>query len=47
MKLTRTYIARKIADDCGFMRGEAAEIMDKLLEIIKERLIPGEDHAAD
>lgn len=43
MTLTKADIAQKIADDCGFMRGEAAEIMEKLLEIIKDRLIAGED----
>ena len=42
MTLTKADIAQKIADDCGFMRGEAAEIMEKLLEIIKDRLIAGE-----
>ncbi len=36
-------LTEKIADDGGFMRGEAAEIMERLLEIIKERLITGED----
>ncbi len=43
MTLTKANIAQKIADDCGLMRGEATEIMDKLLEIIKERLTEGED----
>ncbi len=43
MTLTKADVAQKVANDCGFMRGEAAEIMEKLLEIIKERLIAGED----
>lgn len=43
MTLPKAHIAQKIADDCGFMRGEAQEIMEKLPEIIKERLIAGED----
>ncbi len=43
MTLTKADIAKKIADDCGFMKGEATDIVEKLLEIIKERLIAGED----
>jgi integration host factor subunit alpha len=43
MTLTKADIAKKIADDCGFMKGEATEIVEKLLEIIKNRLIAGED----
>jgi integration host factor subunit alpha len=43
MTLTKADIAQKIADDCGFMKGEASEIIEKLLEIIKNRLIAGED----
>jgi integration host factor subunit alpha len=43
MALTKADIAQKIADDCGFMKGEAAEIVEKLLDIIKTRLISGED----
>jgi len=43
MTLTKADIAQKIADDCGFMKGEAAEIVEKMLEIIKKRLIAGED----
>jgi integration host factor subunit alpha len=43
MTLTKADIAQTIADDRGFMRNEASEIMGKLLEIIKERLIAGED----
>ncbi len=43
MTLTKADVAQKVAGDCGFMRGEATEIVEKLLEIIKERLIAGED----
>src|SRR5271157_1579992 len=43
MTLTKADIAQKIADDCGFIKGEAAEVVEKLLEIIKKRLIAGED----
>jgi nucleoid DNA-binding protein len=39
MTLTKADIAQKIANDCGFMKNEAAEIMDKLLDIMKSRLI--------
>ena len=43
MTLTKADLAQKIADDCGFMKGEAAEIVEKLLEIMKNRLASGED----
>jgi integration host factor subunit alpha len=43
MTLTKADIAQKIANDCGFMKGEATEIVEKLLDIIKQRLIEGED----
>lgn len=43
MTLTKADIAKKIADDCGFMKGEATEIVERLLEIVKSRLIAGED----
>lgn len=43
MTLTKADIAKKIADDCGFMKGEATEIVEKLLDIIKAKLIVGED----
>ena len=43
MALTKADIATKIADDCGFMKGEAAEIVEKLLDIITNSLIQGED----
>jgi len=43
MTLTKADIAKKIADDCGFMKGEAQEIIEKLLGIVKDKLIQGED----
>ncbi len=43
MTVTKADIAKKIADDCGFMKGEATEVFEKLLDIIKTSLIAGED----
>ena len=43
MTLTKADVAQKVADDCGFMKGEAQEIVEKLLEIIKTKLVAGED----
>jgi len=43
MTLTKSDIAQEIANDCGFMKGEAAEILEKLLDLMKTRLIDGED----
>jgi integration host factor subunit alpha len=43
MTLPKADIAQKIANDCGFMKGEAAEILEKLLDVMKSRLIAGED----
>jgi len=43
MTLTKANIAQKIADDCGFMKGEASEIIEKLLEIMKSRLASGDN----
>jgi integration host factor subunit alpha len=43
MALTKADIAQKIADECGFLKGEATEIFEKLLHIIKTNLIAGED----
>ena len=43
MTLTKDHLAKKIADDCGFMKGEASEIIEKVLEVIKQSLISGED----
>ncbi len=42
MAVTKSDIAKKIADDCGFMKGEATEVFEKLLDIIKTSLIAGE-----
>ena len=43
MTLTKADIVQKIADDCGFSKGESAEIVEKLLDIIKTSFIQGED----
>jgi integration host factor subunit alpha len=43
MTLTKADIAKKIAEDCGFMKNEATEVFEKMLDIIKKRLIAGED----
>ncbi len=43
MTVTKAHIAQKIADDCGFMKGEAMEVVEKLLEIMKKPLTAGED----
>ncbi len=43
MALTKADIAQKIADDCGFMKGEAAELLEKLIDIMKKSLVSGED----
>jgi integration host factor subunit alpha len=43
MTLTKADIAQKIANDAGFMKHEAAEIVEKLLDIMKNRLTSGED----
>jgi integration host factor subunit alpha len=43
MTITKADLAQKVADDCGFMKGEAQEIVEKLLDIVKGRLIAGED----
>lgn len=43
MTLTKADIAQKIADDCGFMRNQASEVLEKLLDIMKQSLIAGED----
>ena len=36
MTLTKADIAKKIKDGCGFMKGEATEIIEKLLDMMKE-----------
>ncbi len=41
MTLTKADFAQKIANDCGFMKGEATEVLEKLLEIMKHRLAFG------
>ena len=43
MTLTKADIAQKIGHNCGFMKHEAAEVLEKLLAIIKKRLIAGEE----
>jgi integration host factor subunit alpha len=43
MTFTKAHIAKKVADDCGFMTGEAEAIFEKLLEIVKAKLVAGED----
>ena len=43
MTLIKAEMAQKIADECGFMKGEASEIVEKILDIIKSRLVAGED----
>jgi integration host factor subunit alpha len=43
MTLTKADMAQKIAENCGFMKGEASEIVERLLEIIKGKIIAGED----
>jgi integration host factor subunit alpha len=42
MALTKSDIARRIADDCGFLKGGATDVLEKLLKIIKDRLVNGE-----
>jgi integration host factor subunit alpha len=43
MTLTKAHIAQKIADDCGFLKGEATELIEKLLGIMKKKLVVGDD----
>ena len=43
MTVKKIHIAQKIADDCGFLKGEAAEVLEKFLDIMKKRLVAGED----
>jgi hypothetical protein len=38
MTVTKADIAKKIADDCGFMKNEAAEVFEKLLDIMQAGL---------
>jgi integration host factor subunit alpha len=43
MTITKVDLAKKVADDCGFMKGKAQEIVEKLLAIVKDKLIQGEE----
>lgn len=43
MSLTKTEIATKIQDYLGYSQKDAAEILETLLEIIKQTLENGED----
>ncbi len=43
MALTKADLAQKVADECGFLKGEAQEIVEKLLETMKASLAAGED----
>lgn len=43
MTLTKADIAQRVAGDCGFMKHEAMEIVEKLLDIMKKRLLAGEE----
>jgi len=43
MALTKADVAQKIADDAGFMKKEAIEVLEKLLDIMKNRLASGKD----
>ena len=43
MTFTKAHMAKKIGDDCGFMKGEAEEFFEKMLDILKAKLIAGED----
>jgi integration host factor subunit alpha len=41
--LTKADIAQKIASECGFVKHEAAEFLEKLLGIMKKKLTAGEE----
>lgn len=43
MTIAKADLAQNLADDCGFMKVEATEIAEKLLGIIKDSLVRGED----
>ena len=43
MTITKAHLTQKVADDCGFMKNEAQEIVEKLLEIVKDDLLAGGD----
>jgi integration host factor subunit alpha len=40
--LTKAHLSKKIGDAPGFMKGQAAEILENMLEIMKKGLIAGE-----
>jgi len=35
--LSKADIAQKIRNDCGFMKNETAEVLENLLDVIKNR----------
>jgi len=35
--LSKAGIAQKIGNDCGFMKNETAEVLEKLLDVITNR----------
>jgi len=43
MTLTKVYIAKTIHKHCGFTNDRSAQLVDSLLEIIKNTLENGED----
>jgi integration host factor subunit alpha len=43
MTLTKADMAQEVAQNCGFMKHEAQELVEKLLGIVKSRLVAGED----
>ncbi len=43
MTFAKAHIAKKIAGDCGFLKGEAEEILEKLLGIMKAQLVAGDE----
>ena len=43
MTLTKANLAEKIAHECGFMKGEAGEVLEKLLAAMKSGLVAGEE----
>jgi integration host factor subunit alpha len=43
MTLTKAHLAQRVAENCGFLKGEATEIVEKVLNMIKSRLTVGED----
>ncbi|MDQ7784102.1 MAG: integration host factor subunit alpha [Desulfomonilaceae bacterium] len=43
MTLTKAHLAKKVADDCGFLTGEARDIVDKLIGVVRTSLIEGEE----